>query len=248
MPVGRRLAVFALVTALTVIGVAPARAASGYGYDVSYPQCGKTLPSPASFVVVGVNGGIPFKDNRCLGEQFRWVRRVKADYGFYVNSSNPGATHDEWGKPGEMQCGGASAEWGCAYNFGEAAARNAYDYAARVTKATYGHRFWVDVETANTWSKTDTAANVAVIQGMVDYLTARSGRIAGIYATPNHWKKITSNAQATGVPNWHAAAKNRTAAAAKCAEGGSLTGGPLLIVQFVVKGLDHDYWCGRSVA
>ena len=103
------------------------------------------------------------------------------------------------------------------------------------------------METANTWSKTDTLSNVAVVQGMVDYLTARSGRIAGIYATPNHWKQITSNAQATGVPNWYAAAKNRAAAATKCAEGGSLTGGPLLIVQFVVKGLDHDYWCGRSV-
>jgi hypothetical protein len=232
------------------LGVAPsaAQAVSGYGYDVSYPQCGKTLPSSAAFAVIGVNGGQPFKDNRCLGEQFRWVRRVNADYGFYANSANPGPAHPEWGQGGTLPCGGAAAEWGCAYNFGQDSAKHAFDYAERVTKAAAGHRFWVDVETANTWSKTDKVTNIAVLQGMVDYLTVRSGRTTGVYGTPNHWKQITGNAQAASVPTWFAAAKNRTAAAAKCAGSGLLSGGPLLMVQFVVKGLDHNYWCGRSVA
>jgi hypothetical protein len=246
MPVARALIVLVVATAIAMAGLAPAEAASGYGYDVSYPQCGKTLPSSASFAVLGVNGGSPFKANSCLGEQFRWARRVKADYGFYVNSSNPGPSHEQWSKPGYYECGGAAAEWNCAYNFGRAAGKDAYNYAAKVTGAAAGHRFWVDVETANTWSKTDLLSNIAVLQGMVDYLTARSGRVAGIYASPNHWRQIANNAQATAVPNWFAAGKNRTAAADKCAEGGSLTGGPLMIVQFVVNGLDHDYWCGRT--
>ncbi len=246
MPVGRALTVLVVATAFAVAGLAPAEAVSGYGYDVSYPQCGKTLPSSASFVVLGVNGGTPFKANPCLAEQFRWVKRLKADYGFYVNSSNPGSSHKQWGKPGYYVCGGASAEWNCAYNFGRAAAKDAYNDAARITNAAAGHRFWVDVETANTWSRTDILSNIAVLQVMVAYLPLRPVRVAGIYAPPNHWRQIANNAQATAVPNWFAASKHRTAAAAKCAEGGSLTGGPLLIVQFVVKGLDHDYWCGRT--
>ena len=121
-----------------------------------------------------------------------------------------------------------------------------YNYAARVTNAAAGHRFWVDVETANSWSKTNKVINVAVIQGMIDYLTLRAGCIAGIYVSPNHWKQITDNARATGIPNWFAAANNRAGAQTKCAVGTSLTGGPLLMVQYVVKGLDHNYWCGRS--
>ena len=246
MPVARALTVLALATAITAAGLTAAHATSGFGYDISYPQCGKTLPSSAAFAVVGVNGGSPFKANPCLGEQFRWVRRVKADYAFYVNSSNPGPSHKQWGKPGYYPCGGGAAEWNCAYNFGRAAGKDAYNYAARVTSAVAGHRFWVDVETANTWSKTNIASNIAVLQGMIDYLTLRSGRVAGVYAAPNHWKQIANNATATAVPAWFAASKNRTAAAAKCLEGGSLTGGPLMMVQFVINGLDHDYWCGRT--
>ena len=248
MPVARLFAAALVVIAVTSGFVLPAHAESGTGYDISYPQCGKTLPSSAAFVVVGVNGGSPFKDNPCLGEQFRWVQRVKADYAFYVNSSNPGPAHPQWGKKGYHPCGGAAAEWNCAYNFGRASAKHAYAYAAKVTGAAAGHRFWVDVETANTWSKTDRTMNIAVIQGMVDYLTLRSGRIAGIYAAPNHWKSIADNARATGIPNWFAAAKDRAGAKAKCAAGTSLTGGPLLMVQYVVKNLDYNYWCGRSVA
>src|SRR5438105_2640427 len=151
MRLSRRVAALATAAAALFggLGLVPsaASAASGYGYDVSYPQCGKTLPSAAAFAVIGVNGGQPLKDNRCLGEQFRWVRRVNADYGFYVNSSNPGRSHPQWGKPGELACGGAAAEWGCGYNFGQAVAKDAFDHAERVTKAASGHRFWVDVET-----------------------------------------------------------------------------------------------------
>jgi hypothetical protein len=244
------MAMLVAVAAVAFV-VAPANgaaAASGTGYDISYPQCGKTLPTSASFVVVGVNGGIPFKDNPCLGEQFRWVKKVKADYAFYVNSSNPGTANERWGKPGYHPCGGGAAEWNCAYNFGRSAAKHAYNYAARVTNAAAGHRFWVDVEHANTWSKTNKSMNIAVIQGMIDYLTLRTGRIAGIYAAPNHWNQIADNAKATGIPTWFAAASNRAGAQAKCAGGPVLNGGPLLMVQYVVKGLDYNYWCGRTAA
>ena len=37
------------------------------GNDVSYPQCGSTLPGAPAFGIVGVNGGLANDLNPCLG-------------------------------------------------------------------------------------------------------------------------------------------------------------------------------------
>ncbi len=37
------------------------------GNDVSYSQCGSTLPSATAFAIVGVNGGLADTPNTCLG-------------------------------------------------------------------------------------------------------------------------------------------------------------------------------------
>ena len=39
------------------------------GYDVSWPQCGKSLPSDHAFGIVGVNGGTAANTNPCLSDQ-----------------------------------------------------------------------------------------------------------------------------------------------------------------------------------
>ncbi len=74
----RHLSVTGLVTAVVLaLGVALASwaaAASGKGYDVSWPQCGGgPLPVDGDLGIVGVNGGKPFEDNPCLAPQYRWA-------------------------------------------------------------------------------------------------------------------------------------------------------------------------------
>src|SRR5581483_8998493 len=63
------------------------------GFDVSWPQCGIRLPSPAAFAVVGINRGEPGTVNPCLRRELRWGKKSNLGakgLNLYINSSNPG--------------------------------------------------------------------------------------------------------------------------------------------------------------
>src|SRR5450759_5915683 len=71
-------AIMAAVAVLALFLTAPATVAAGrgggsstvsstVGYDISYPQCGRPFPTNAAFGIVGVNKGIVFSPNPCLG-------------------------------------------------------------------------------------------------------------------------------------------------------------------------------------
>jgi hypothetical protein len=212
----------------SAIGASAATPAT-LAYDVSFPQCGKALPSSASLLIIGANHGKPFTANPCTANQYQWAKHLGATAAYYVNSSNPGTKDAHW------QAAGSD------YQYGRNAAADAFNAISKTTKAASGHRWWVDVETMNTWSS-DKAANVAVIQGMVDELTARSGVVAGVYSTTTQWARITGGAQASAVPSWLAPAKDRTAAAAACATP-AFTGGSMRLVQYPSNGFDADYIC-----
>ncbi|HEV7189061.1 MAG TPA: hypothetical protein VGN28_14295, partial [Blastococcus sp.] len=61
-----------VATLLALPGTASAAIAPG-GYDVSYPQCGTSLPADRAFAVVGVNGGLSTRANPCLAAQLTWA-------------------------------------------------------------------------------------------------------------------------------------------------------------------------------
>ncbi len=77
------------------------------GNDVSYPQCGSSLPSSPAFAIVGVNDGLAGTLNPCLGpdpsypqSQLYWA--VSASIGgtkqpnasLYVNTADPGNVYN----------------------------------------------------------------------------------------------------------------------------------------------------------
>ena len=65
------------------------------GYDVSYPQCNRNLPTSFYFAVIGINGGTAATENPCLSEQLAWASTAKSGSKqstkqVYVNTANPG--------------------------------------------------------------------------------------------------------------------------------------------------------------
>ena len=199
---------------------APA-SAPGVGYDVSYPQCGRSLPRPAAFGIVGVNGGAPLTSNKCFGAQFDWARGLSAR-AVYINTSFSGV-----GDP---------------VAYGEKLVNDAIEreHAAGVSGVSM---WWLDVEVGNTWNGTQ-QENATVLAAMAAKLQD-VGVHVGIYSSPQMWTEIAGDWQ-PGLPVWNATGPGTRAKAIKsCGE--SFAGSTSAIVQWVQKKgsrlLDHNEIC-----
>ena len=180
----------AITLGLVLLGGGPAaaapppRVAEPVGIDVSWPQCGKTLPKRPAFAIVGVNNGLANTTNPCLAAQLAWAETApyppltdQPRVALYVNTANPGLQGSWW--PTSNHYGGADVDnpYGvcgsgagdfkaCSYMYGYA---KAYDDATiRGIDNPQDYLWWLDVETENSW-QADKAANVADLEGMADY-------------------------------------------------------------------------------
>jgi hypothetical protein len=245
-----RLVVAAGVVALAVAlvtstggGASTFYPAGSTGYDVSYPQCGTTLPRSGSFGIVGVTNGLPWSVNPCLSAQYQWAAGKASGASLYVNTANPGPISKYWTRPGPRACADpmSYSDLGCAYNYGWNAANEAWTAANAATSgAAAGKYWWLDVETVNSWNGS-TAANGETVLGYLDALRSLGAGGVGIYSTAYQWSTITGGRQFAGVSNWVAGARNARDAAQRC--GSSFAGGPVWLVQYIVKGVDSDYVC-----
>ncbi len=72
------------------------------GNDISWPQCGRTLPKGQAFGIVGVNGGKATTTNPCLADQLKWaagstgLNPNQPSTQLYVNTANPGEVLEEY--------------------------------------------------------------------------------------------------------------------------------------------------------
>jgi hypothetical protein len=153
------------------------------GYDISWPQCnGYSVPIGSSFGVVGVNYGRPFTSNPCFGTEYSGLANsVYINLGYakaYRADITPACS------------GGASTAWdiGCS--------------EASMSIAAVGgaspSMWWLDVETANSWSSGSLAPNRDTINGAIGTLKTR-GVPVGVYSTASAWKRITGTSFAPSV-------------------------------------------------
>jgi hypothetical protein len=149
---------------------------AGHGFDISWPQCGSTYPTPFDFAVVGVNDGHAFSQNPCLASELNWGSQAYLSLYMNLNSPPPNDPASLSGPAGTCMAG----DTGCmAYNYGYNAAVYSYKYAT--AQGANAGVWWVDVETANSWDSNQ-FNNSRTIQGALDALGA-SGAVAGIYST-----------------------------------------------------------------
>jgi hypothetical protein len=188
------------------------------GYDVSYPQCGKRLPTDHYFGIVGVNGGTAASTNPCMADQLVWANKARTGskqpkVQLYVNTANPGEVSSQittWpisntDKTGFTTsnpygaCTGANDK-ACSWQYGWNRSVEAYNdrfvpaaKKAVISQSITSYTWWLDVETMNTWqggSAEAFARNTAAIEGFAKYYQSK-GATVGLYSTAVQWGEIT---------------------------------------------------------
>ncbi len=230
--------VFAVIAIGISAGAVNAFASGPYssgttGYDVSYPNCGVT--PPGAFAIVGVNGGRPFSSNSCLGAEYTAAPQSPLP-SLYINTGYSGAYRKSItsGCSGRVVAVTGSNAQKQAWAIGCSEADTSISYAARSASM-----WWVDVESGNSWSTSNTSLNRYTIQGAVDRL-GQVNAYVGVYSTASMWNTITGSTTGTSftpngiVADWVAAGSCTT----------PFTGNkPVWLQQSTSGGLDSDYAC-----
>jgi len=213
-----------------VVNALPAAAATDpynsgtTGYDVSYPQCPGTTPPTGAFGIVGVNHGRPFTVNTCVGTEYGAAPRSPLP-SLYMNAAYSGAYRRNITSGCSAASGGNQA-----WAIGCSEAEYSLQHAAGLSAAMW----WLDVESANSWSSGNLSLNQSAIQGAVDRLN-QTGLPVGVYSTASMWKTITGG---SFTPNGLAA---DWVAAGSCST--PFTSSPVWLTQSTSGGVDHDTAC-----
>jgi len=260
------MAVITVIGSVVIVGSSALTAyAAGIGgalggNDVSYPQCGRPLPSRQAFGIVGVNEGRANTTNPCLAAEIGWARKssditIRAKISFYVNTGNPGHfrvadwpvnNHDRVArvviKDPYGRCAGRD-DRACSWQYGWNMAE--FDARTRGISHPGRYRWWLDVETATSWDSS-TWNNRADLEGMVAYFH-RIGVTVGIYSTTYQWDKIVKIVPSTSplyrLADWVPGARALAQAKANCRLA-PLTGrGIIIATQWTAAKTDHDFSC-----
>jgi len=184
----------AVVGSATLAQAAVDPYSSGWtGFDESAGQCGSAPPA-ANFAIINATGGRPFSASSCLGSEVSAAGL--AQMSFYFNTGYSGA----YGRDVTAACSSAASSKGYS-------GRPAQAYAIGCSEASYavslapvpGAAWWLDVETANSWSTANLAYNVAAIQGAVDEAHTLTNGAVGVYSTSSAWQAITGGGTVTSI-------------------------------------------------
>lgn len=243
-------------------GGGPSQEASLLGNDISWPQCGGRLPSGQAFGIVGVNGGLANTNNPCFAEQLAWAKQSNGltsqpKAALYVNTANPLKSEATvWPEDNTVYGEEVVNPYGTCNNTDGAACSYIYGYTRAYEDAQQRinnenpslYKWWLDVETGNSWSDTDLAANAASLEGMADYFKSIDVAGLGVYSTNYQWTTIVGSNIDTDSPlnsleSWLAGARTERGAKANCSEPPLTAGGVVTVSQFVSKGLDYNVSC-----
>jgi hypothetical protein len=205
------------------------------GQDVSWPNCNNLKFSPAIFGVVGVNGGLSFHPNNCVGEE---ASLYKNNLSLYVNTGYPGLPLALKFQHYPKDC--SDSNLSClAYNYGYNAGLYSVNYS--LDHGVVSNNWWLDVELINSWD-TNSYLNRMSLSGETNAIesTLKPDTI-GIYSTPTQWSIIT-NKWKDGSSDWLATGSNFKSVAASGCKTAGFSGGKTILVQFI-ENVDSDLAC-----
>jgi hypothetical protein len=262
----RRSLVVGLLASLALVLPATAaarRAPAPTGYDVSYPQCNAALPTNVLFGIVGVNDGIVYSANPCLGagdgpSELVWAEQFEPTPILYANTADPGpalSSHWPTGQTSPEACDPAATDSAaCSYDYGWDAAADSYQdvvnayvslgqLASGATQTPAANEWWLDVETANSW-ESDTSNNISDLEGAVAYLQSKGVTSIGFYASGTAWQTITGGTTVfSNLPSWRPGTGSREKTAKSFCGTTGVTGGPVKYSQYSSGGVDADVEC-----
>lgn len=201
------------------------------GYDVSWPQCGKKLPTGQAFAIVGVNGGTAATTNPCLAEQLVWANKstdvsLQPKIQLYVNTANPGEVISQ------------ITTW----------PTNNTDKTGYTTNNPHGNCTGLNDMTCS-WqsgSLEALARNAAALDGMVKYLDMNNVEV-GLYSTAVQWSQIvgtiSESSNLNGRGNWRSSGASLENAKANCTVQSLTVGGYILMTQYVQQNWDKNHSC-----
>ena len=235
----RRLLTALLVAGVALFATAAAVAAqtpyTGTGYDISYPQCSSATLPGGSFGIIGVNNGRPFTsyNSQCFAA-LEAHAQASGTPSLYINTAYSGA----YRKNVTTFC--AQQGQSMAWQIGCSEAATSFGYAGQPATGSVT-MWWLDVETANSWSSRDLSLNQTTIEGAASFLVGK-GFPVGVYSTVGAWQTITGSkttyTPASTTASWIAGQNGA------CPANGakSFDSNPIWLSQYV-SGFDYDNAC-----
>lgn len=215
------------------------------GADLGWPNCATSYPA-SNFVIAGISHGRPFdvvngNPNPCLTGEYA----SSANHGLYLNTGYDPIYYSEHATADCVQRSAAltsDAAHQQAWAVGCSWAEDQAGYASSVGAASPS-AWWLDVETANSWSANDLTLNSAALQGGVDELNSLTPAIpVGVYSTGYQWSQIVGSSSVTGLAADWVATGTSTQRRAQRFCNSSFTGQPVWLTQWVTS-YDKDYAC-----
>ena len=212
--------------------------AGATGYDVSYPNA-CSAQGPGTFGIVGVNGGRPFTTNGCFAQQYG-TAAATGSASVYINTAYSGAYRKNIDATNCSSApAGLTGSYAQAWQIGCSEASTSHgDVGTGRAPVTW----WLDVETANSWSSSNFTLNDDAIRGAADELHTLTGRPVGIYTTSGAWKTITRDANFSSIVDgeWDAGSGGCPAVSPTT----GFTGAPIWLKQVGTSGgIDTDSAC-----
>jgi LysM repeat protein len=241
--VGQRLVLPArLSVSNSLVDLAAAEASpytqSQAGFDVSYPDCLRSLPSGAGFMIVGLNNGRPFTSNPCFEIEYAAAKGSQLPPSIYLNAAYaPSLVRHV---TADCASAGAGQPLNRREQIAYAVGCSEAEASIAMLRGLPAAMIWIDIEPANTWSK-HPALNRATIFGFVRTLVATDPRpIVGVYSGTAYWERLTGGWSSFPIPEW--VSTGSPVDASGCAI--PFAAGPVWLSQHATT-RDHDRPCNQ---